>query len=77
MGVLDDPAGLGLGLLAHLGDDRGALLAGLLADPRGLVAGVGDLRLELLLGRLGLGLGLVELGELLRGSRPGAPSSPG
>jgi len=63
--VLDDPSRLGLGLGAHLRDDRGTLLPSLLADPRRLVAGIRDLRLELLLGRIGLGLGLVELGELL------------
>ena len=66
MRVLDDPGGLGLGLLAHLGDDRRALLAGLLADLGRLVTRVGDLGLELLLGRVGLGFGLVEVGELLR-----------
>src|SRR6478735_11842694 len=63
--VLDDASRLGLGLLPHLRDDRGALLARLLADARRLVARVGDLGLELLLGRSGLGLGLVQLGELL------------
>src|SRR6478752_1516153 len=63
--VLDDASRLGLGLLPHLRDDRGALLTRLLADARRLVARVGDLGLELLLGRTGLGLGLVQLGELL------------
>src|SRR4051794_24350759 len=53
VGVLDDPSRLGLGLLAHLRDDRGTLLAGLLADASRLVARVGDLGLELLLGRAG------------------------
>ena len=75
--VLDDARRLGLGLLAGLGDDLGALLARFLTDLGGLVAGVGDLRLELFLGLVGVVLGLVELGELLRGSRPAAPSSPG
>src|SRR6478735_4224197 len=65
VGVLDDPGSLGLGLLPHLRDDRGALLTRLLADARRLVARVGDLGLELLLGRSGLGLRLVQLGELL------------
>ena len=49
---------LGLGLRAHLGDDLGALFPGLLAQPRGLVPGLGEL-LPVLLedpGRLRLGL---------------------
>ena len=40
----------------------GALLAGLLADPGGLVPGVAELLLEL--GQLGVGLGLLGLGLL-------------
>ena len=60
--MLDDARGLGLGLLAHLRDDLRALLARLLADPRGLVPGVGELLLEL--GELGVGLGLLGLGRL-------------
>jgi len=63
--VLDDPGGLDLGLLTHLGDDRGALLARLLTDLRRLVAGVGDLRLELPLGVLGVLSRLIGLCELL------------
>ena len=54
--VVDDAGRLGLRLLPHLGDDLGALLASLLADARRLVAGVGDLRLELRLGGVGVGL---------------------
>ena len=70
-------AGLGLGLLPHLGDDRRTLLARLLADAAGLVAGVGELRLELLLGQLGVGLGLLRLGELLRIALDGGRRSAG
>ena len=62
--VVDDASRLGLRLLAHLGDDLRALLAGLLADARGLVAGIGDLRLELRLGGVGVGPGLLEFVEL-------------
>ena len=68
---LDDARRLGLRLLAHLGDDRRALLARLLADARRLVAGVTELLLEL--GELGVGLGLLGLGRLqtaLDGGRP-------
>ena len=65
MGGLDDAGLLGLALLTHLGDDLRPLLASLLADPRRLVAGVGDLRLELLLGGVGVGPGLLEVVELL------------
>jgi hypothetical protein len=61
LAVLDDAAGLGLGLLAHLRDDRGTLLARLLADASGLVPGLGELLLEL--GELGVGLGLLGLGS--------------
>src|SRR6185503_16127007 len=63
--VLDDPGRFHLGLLARLGDDRGPLLAGLLADLRRRVAGVGDLRLELPLRGLGVLARLVSLRELL------------
>src|SRR6476620_9247536 len=58
---LREAAGLGLGLAAHLGDDQGALLAGLLADAGSLGAGLGELRLVLLESRLGLLLGLLGL----------------
>src|SRR5688500_6950332 len=61
LAVLDDPRGLGLGLLPHLGDDRRTLLACLLTDARGLVPGVGELLLEL--GELRVGLGLLGLGR--------------
>ena len=54
LGGLGDPRGLGLGLAAQLGDDRRTLLARLLADARGLGAGLGELRLVLLERRLGL-----------------------
>ena len=63
--AVDDARLLALALLAHLGHDGGALLARLLADPRRLVAGVGDLRLELRLGGVGVGPRLLEVGELL------------
>jgi hypothetical protein len=55
----------------HLGHDRRALLACLLADARRLVAGVAELSLEL--GQPGVGLGLLRLGRLqaaLDGGRP-------
>ena len=72
--VVDDPLRLDLGLLTGLRDDLVALFLGFLADLAGLLAGVGGLRLELLLGLAGVGLGLVELGELLCGSPPAASS---
>src|ERR1700750_1888026 len=43
LGRLGDPACLGLGLLAHLGDDLRTLLPGLLTHPGGLVPGLGEL----------------------------------
>src|ERR1700759_3077281 len=58
VGRLGQAAGLGLGLLAHLGDDLGALLAGLFAPPRCLVPGCGQLLPVLLEHLLRLGLGL-------------------
>ena len=63
--LLEDPLLLGLPLLAHLGDDRGPLLARLLTDAGGLVPGLGDLRGELVLGGVRFGLRLVQLRELL------------
>ena len=54
----DDGLALALALLAHLGDDRRALLTGLLGDPGRLVAGLGELGLVLLERLLGLGLSL-------------------
>src|SRR5688572_8642432 len=60
LAVLDDPRGLGLGLVPHLGDDLGPLLPSLLADARCLVPRVGELLLQL--GELGVGLGLLGLG---------------
>ena len=59
LGGLGHPARLGLGLLAHLGDDLRALLPGLLAQPGRLVPGVGELLPVLLEQLLGLGLRLV------------------
>ena len=50
---------LGLGLFAHLGDDLGALLPGLLAEAGGFVPGLGELLPVLLECPLGLGLGLL------------------
>ena len=44
----DDLLALPLAFGAHLGDERGALLLRLLAQPRGLVAGLGELGLVLL-----------------------------
>ena len=64
------PAPLGLG------DDRVALLARLLADPGGLLAGVGDLRLELLLGALAPLPWPPRPRRTPAGSRPGGASSP-
>src|SRR5579864_1602422 len=61
LGGLRDPAGLGLGLLAHLGDDLRALLPGLLAQPGRVVPGLGQLLLVLLEDRRGLGLLLCRL----------------
>ena len=58
---LGDPGGLGLGLLPHLGDDLRALRLGVLADARGLGAGLTQLGLVLLERGLGLGLGLLGL----------------
>ena len=72
VGVPEDPGRLGLRLLAHLGDDRRALLASLLADPGRLVARLHQLLPVLLLGRLRLGLGLLGLVELLADRLPGA-----
>ena len=48
LGGLGDAGRLGLGLGAHLRDDRGALLTRGLPDPVGLGAGFGELRLVLL-----------------------------
>ena len=50
-----------LAFLAHLGDDLRALLPRLLAQARGLVAGLGELGLVLLERRLGLGLRVLGL----------------
>ena len=50
---------LGLRLLAHLGDDLGALFPGLLAEAGGFVPGLGELLAVLLEGPLGFGLGLL------------------
>ena len=52
----DDLFALPLALRAHLRDERGALLLRLLAQPRGLVPGLGELGLVLLEHALGLGL---------------------
>lgn len=52
----DDLLTLPLALRAHLGDERGTLLLRLLAEPRGLVPGLGELGLVLLEDALGLGL---------------------
>src|SRR6201996_8849333 len=62
LGGLGEAAGLGLGLLAHLRDDLGALLAGFFPQARSLVPGVGQL-LPVPLERL-LRLGLSLLGVL-------------
>jgi hypothetical protein len=56
---LDDALPLGLALGAQLGLDLGALLLGLLAEPGGLVPGLGQLRTILLQRPLRLGLGLI------------------
>ena len=53
----DDLLALPLAFRAHLRDERGALLLRLLAQARGLVAGLGELSLVLLKNALGLGLG--------------------
>src|SRR4051812_20321217 len=63
--VAEDPVGLLLRLLAHVGDDRGALLACVLPDLRSLVLGVGELVLVVLLGLARVGLGQLQVGELL------------
>src|SRR5580658_4517536 len=60
---LGHPARLGLGLLAHIGDDLRALLPGLLAQPGGLVPGVGQLLPVLLEQLLGLLLRLIGAGQ--------------
>ncbi len=52
----DDVLTLPLAFRAHLGDERGALLLRLLAQPRGFVTGLVELRLVLLEDALGLGL---------------------
>jgi hypothetical protein len=52
----DDLLALTLALGPHLGDERGALLLRLLAQPRGLVPSLGELSLVLLKNALGLGL---------------------
>ena len=67
---------LDLGLLAGLGDDRVALLAGLLADARGLLAGVRDLGLELRLGARAPSAWPPRPRRTPGGSRPAGPSSP-
>src|SRR5579862_9456419 len=61
LGRLRDPAGLGLGLLAHLGDDLRALRPGLLAQPGRVVPGLGQLLLVLVEHLRGLGLLLFRL----------------
>ena len=61
LGRLGDAGGLGLGLTAQLGDDRGALLARGLPDLVGLGARAGELGVVLLQRGLGLGLGLLGL----------------
>src|SRR5579875_267178 len=79
VGGLRDATGLGLGLLAHLGDDLRALLPRLLAEAGGLVPRVGELLLVLLEHARRLGLGpfgalkaaLDPVGPLLQG--PGDP----
>ena len=70
----DDLLALPLAFRAHLGDERGALLLRLLAQPRGLVAGLGELGLVLLEDALGLGLsGLGLLDAALDGRRDALP----
>src|SRR5579862_6790192 len=61
LGGFGDPAGLGLGLLAHLGDDLRALRPGLLAQPGRVVLGLGQLLLVLVEHLRGLGLLLFRL----------------
>jgi hypothetical protein len=63
--MAQDALRLLLRLLAHVGDDRGALLPGILPDAGGLVLRVGELVLVLLLGPTSVVLGLVQVGELL------------
>ena len=69
LGRLGHPAGFGLGLLAHLGDNLRALLPGLLAQPGRLVPGLGQLLPVLLEQLVGLGLRLFA-------TWPGRPRSP-
>ena len=56
--VGDDACGFGLRLLDQLGADLLGVVAGLVFDPTGLAAGLGQLRVVLLERRLGLGLRL-------------------
>src|SRR5699024_9460857 len=59
VGRFDDAAGLDLGLLAGLGDDRRALFLGLLELLCVLAVGLLELLAVLLADLLGLGLGLL------------------
>src|SRR6202042_1631201 len=54
---------LGLGNLEHVRDDKGALLLGLLAEPRRLLPGLGELLAVALEYLLGFGLSLLRAAQ--------------